>query len=200
MNLLQIKIFSGWTSAELSGLPQILRLPSAVLIISFAILFVFCFFYSTLICFRFHFQRVIETQVWFNHDWTDVIVESGHFCKRGQRASWRSPRVCCDNSLSNRDYSNLSLFITRTICLFLFGQQQFAHGIFQMQTNKRSDQTNPVKQDSCPGDCFQKMFQGWNFGEHLFWQPVWNAIPWPWDLFWKRSIFSRIPMSNGKDL
>ena len=47
---------------------------------------------------------------------------------------------------------------------------------------------------------FQKMFQRWDFEEHLFWCPVWNAIPWPWDFFWKRSNFRRIPMSNGKDL
>ena len=152
VSLLQIERYSGWTSAQLSGLPQILRLPSVDHLFCYRI---FILFRSVSVSI---FQRVIETQVWFNHDWTDVIVESGHFCKRGQRASWRSPRVCCDNSFSNRDYSNLSLFITRTICLFLFGQQQFAHGIFQMQTNKRSDQKNPVKQDSYLGDCFQKMF------------------------------------------
>ena len=37
-----------------------------------------------------------------------------------------------------------------------------------MQTNKRSDQTHPVKQDSCLGDCFQKMFQGWNFFWNIY--------------------------------
>ena len=146
VSLLQIERYSGWTSAELPGLPQILRLLSAVLIISFAILFLFCFFYSTLICFRFHFQRVIETQVWFKHDWTDVIVRAATFAKE-DKEHLEDLRVFAATMVSPTEIIQIFLFSlhARYVSFFLDNNNLLTEYFKCKQTNALSDKSSETR-------------------------------------------------------